>query len=198
MAALSRIGPGAVHVVVDMQRMFAEPGSWYVKDLPLIVPNILALAGAMPGRTFFTRYMVPFTAAELPGQWRVFYEHWREFTGAELEPGKEALIDELRALPDASATIDKFTYSAFSVPAFEERLRDAGADTLVFTGVETDVCVLATLLDAVDAGFRVVAVEDAMTSSSGAGHSATLRHVLTRLDKQVDIADTAAVLAARS
>jgi nicotinamidase-related amidase len=198
MTALSRIGPGAVHVVVDMQRMFAEPGSWYVRRIPAILPNILALASAMPGRTIFTRYMVPYAAKELPGQWQVFYEHWREFTGAELEPGKEALIDELRSLPDASETTDKFTYSAFSVPAFDERLRALGADTLLFTGVETDVCVLATLLGAVDRGYRVVAVEDAMTSSSDAGHSATLRNVLTRLDKQVDIADTAAVLAARS
>ena len=37
-------------------------------------------------------------------------------------------------------------------------------DTLVVTGGETDICVLATVLGAVDRGFRVVLVSDAICS----------------------------------
>ena len=37
----------------------------------------------------------------------------------------------------------------------------SGLDTLVITGGETDVCVLATMLGAIDWGFRVILVMDA-------------------------------------
>ena len=38
------------------------------------------------------------------------------------------------------------------------------------SGSETDVCVLATVLDAVDIGYRVIVVRDAICSSSDEGH----------------------------
>ena len=47
---------------------------------------------------------------------------------------------------------------------------------------ETDVCVLSTVLDAVNIGFRVVMVEDALCSSSDAGHDALMRSARTTLD----------------
>lgn len=196
MAALASIGAQAVHVAIDMQRVFAEPGRWRVPAIPAIVPNILALAKATPGRTLFTRFIVPERPRDAPGRWQLYYEHWSEFTGAALEPGKLDLIDNLAGLADPAAIVDKLTYSAFEAPEFAARLQALQADTLVFSGVETDVCVLATLLSAVDRGFRVVAVEDAMASSSDAGRQATLRHVLPRFSLQVEVASTAAVLAA--
>lgn len=197
MQALPKLGPGAVHVAVDVQRLFSA-GAWGVPDIPAIVPNIVALAEAKPGRTLFTRFVVPNEAKDAPGHWRKYYEHWAQFTGAKMKPGMIALVDELAALADAETTIDKPTYSAFEVPEFSERLNALGADTLIFTGVETDVCVLGTLLPAIDRGFRVIAVEDALASSSREAHLATLRHVLPRFDQQVEIATTAAVLAAWS
>ncbi|MGY4466887.1 nicotinamidase-related amidase [Bradyrhizobium sp. LB9.1b] len=42
----------------------------------------------------------------------------------------------------------------------------------MITGAETDVCVLSTVLGAVDLGFRVVIVKDALCSSSDVGHDA--------------------------
>jgi nicotinamidase-related amidase len=44
--------------------------------------------------------------------------------------------------------------------------------SLVITGSETDVCVLATALDAVDRGYRVILIENAVCCSSDAGHDA--------------------------
>jgi len=196
MAAPASIGPNAVHVVIDMQRVFAEPGHWHVPNIPAILPNIVALAKAMPGRTLFTRFVVPERPGDASGQWRRYYEHWSEFTGAALEAGKLDLVKDLAVLAGPAVIIDKLTYSAFEAPMFAARLEALQADTLIFSGVETDVCVLATLLTAVDLGFRVVAVEDAMTSSSQPGHEATLRHVLARLPLQVEIAATASVIEA--
>jgi hypothetical protein len=51
--------------------------------------------------------------------------------------------------------IDKTRYSAFSGSALRRHLQDRDADGLIITGSETDVCVLATVLSAVDLGYRV-------------------------------------------
>jgi nicotinamidase-related amidase len=191
-----KLGPNAVHVAVDLQRLFSEPTSWHVEGLAAILPNVVALVEAMPGRTLFTRFMVPMHAHHMPGQWRRYYERWAQFTGANLPPHMLDLVEAIERLASPASKVDKLTYSAFEVSAFEQKLRTLNADTLIFTGVETDVCVLGTLLPAIDRGYRVVAVEDAMASSSPQGHAATLRHVLPRFDEQVEIAATADVLAA--
>jgi nicotinamidase-related amidase len=57
----------------------------------------------------------------------------------------------------------------------------------VVSGAETDVCVLATVLSAVDLGFRVVIVEDALCSSSDEGHDALMTMYRMRLHEQIDV-----------
>jgi nicotinamidase-related amidase len=190
------LGPGTVHVAVDLQRIFAEDTAWQCTAIPSILPNVLRLAHAKPGRTVWTRFVVPHHADDAPGMWRDYYRHWEQFTGRVMEPGLVDLVPDLVAHADSELVIDKLTYSAFEVPAFAELLDRLGADTLLFTGVETDVCVLGTLLPAIDRGYRVVAVSDALASSSEAGHRATLDAVLPRFDRQVEIATTDDVLKA--
>jgi nicotinamidase-related amidase len=190
------LGPGTVHVAVDLQRIFAEDTAWQCTAIPAIVPNVIRLARAKPGRTVWTRFVVPHHHDDAPGMWRDYYRHWAQFTGRNMDAAMVDLVDDLLPHAEPELVIDKPTYSAFEVPAFAELLDRLGADTLVFTGVETDVCVLGTLLPAIDRGYRVVAVSDALASSSEAGHRATLDAVLPRFDRQVEIATTDDVLKA--
>ena len=74
-------------------------------------------------------------------------------------------------------------------------LRQRQADALIVSGSETDVCVLATVLDAVDIGYRVIVVRDAMCSSSDEGHEMLMRLYRTRYTEQIETADAAAILA---
>ena len=53
---------------------------------------------------------------------------------------------------NAGDGIDKTRYSAFAGPRLLAHLRQRGADALIVSGSETDVCVLATVLSAVDMG----------------------------------------------
>jgi nicotinamidase-related amidase len=185
-----------VHLAIDMQRLFADETEWRLQGLHALVPHIAAIAAALPRRTLFTRFVVPHLAEHATGRWQQYYRRWPGFTGAVMDPRLIEVVEPLARFAEPDSWVDKLTYSVFEAEGFDARLAALGADTLVFTGVETDVCVLASLLAAVDRGYRVIAVADALGSSSAAGHEATLQHVLTRLPEQVEIVDTATVLAA--
>ena len=76
-------------------------------------------------------------------------------------------------------------------------LRELGrlkADALVISGGETDVCVLAAVMDAVDAGYRVVLAADALCSVSDESHDAMLRHFRSRFSQQIEVASTEEIL----
>jgi nicotinamidase-related amidase len=91
------------------------------------------------------------------------------------------------AAAGGDTVIDKNRYSAFAEPRLIEHLRQRETDALIVSGSETDVCVLATVLDAVDIGYRVIVVRDAVCSSSVRQRSrhahAALRHPIYGADR---------------
>ncbi len=91
--------------------------------------------------------------------------------------------------------IDKTRYSGFSEPRLLEHLQAREADGLIITGSETDVCVLATVLGAVNLGYRVILVRDAVCSSSDAGHDALMQLYHQRYTEQIEVTDAATILA---
>ncbi|GLI20353.1 nicotinamidase-related amidase [Xanthobacter flavus] len=190
------IGPRAAHLCVDMQHLFGPGGPWPAPWAPRILPVIVELTGRAPARSLFTRFIPPHTAEALPGSWRQLYSKWREVTRQELAPELLDLVPELRRFTPPARLIDKTRYSAFSSPALLPTLAHLGADTLVLSGAETDVCILATLFDAVDYGYRVVVARDAVCSSSDAGHDAVLAMLSQRLSAQVEVADAEEILSA--
>ena len=98
-------------------------------------------------------------------------------------------------LTPPASVIDKEHYSPFSEWPFRRTLSNLRASTVVITGAETDVCVLAAVMDAVDAGYRVVLAEDALCSASDESHDAMLRHFSARFSQQVEVASTEEILA---
>jgi len=60
-----------------------------------------------------------------------------------------------RHVPPASV-YDKFVCSAFASPELRKFLRRNSVDTLIVSGSETEVCVLSTMLAAIDHGYRLV------------------------------------------
>jgi nicotinamidase-related amidase len=186
----------AMHVVIDMQRLFADHPDWAVKDIGRIRQRVQKLAEMRPGRTFWTRFVPAANAASAPGSWRRYYEQWPRAT---LDGGGRDYVDllpEHRLLAGKAAVFDKPGFSAFTNYGFVVALRAAEIDTLILSGVETDVCVWATALDAVDAGFAVVLARDAMTSFSAEAHAATLDVIAPRFAPQLSVMDGAALDAA--
>ena len=120
---------------------------------------------------------------------------WRVATRERLDLRLLELMPPLAALCPPATLIDKTRYSAFAEPRLIEHLRQRKTDALIVSGSETDVCVLATVLDAVDIGYRVIVVRDAICSSSDEGHDMLMRLYHTRYTEQIETADAATILA---
>jgi nicotinamidase-related amidase len=126
--------------------------------------------------------------------WRRYYARWRAATRDVLPLELLELMPPLAALCPPATFIDKTRYSAFAEPELITHLRRREADTLIISGSETDVCVLATVLDAVDIGYRVVVARDAICSSSDEGHEMLMRLYHTRYTEQIETADAETIL----
>jgi len=186
----------AVHLCIDVQRMFAEQTAWHVPWMKRVVPVILRIARAFPARTMFTRFIPPMRAAEARGKWQHYYQRWGEFTGERLPPQLLALLPELLELIPPAQVVDKHFYSPFAEPQLHRNLQDRGIDSVVISGGETDVCVLAAVLDAVDLGYRVVVVSDALCSVSDEAHDNLLRLFSERFQQQIEVASSERILEA--
>jgi nicotinamidase-related amidase len=186
-------GGNVRHIAIDMQRLFAEKTVWHTPVIADLLPNVLRLAEIFDGRTLFAKFMVPLAPHHANGRWQVYYERWSMLTTQTMDPAMQDLIAPLAALATSKTTIEKTTYSIFGAADFEQSLRETGVDTLVFSGVETDVCVLASLFDAVDAGFHVIVASDAVGSSDMQSHAAILQHVLPRMPDQIEVVRTNAI-----
>jgi nicotinamidase-related amidase len=177
----------AVHLCIDMQNIFYRGGVWETPWMERVLPVVVEISSRYAARTVFTRFITPEKPDQRPGRWQKYYRRWEAATRGRMDPVQLELIGELGRFAPPATIIDKPAYSAFFCSGLAGFLRDKNIGSLVVTGAETDVCVLSTVLDAVDHGFRVVIVEDALCSSSDAGHDALMTMYRTRLHEQIDL-----------
>jgi nicotinamidase-related amidase len=192
------IGASTVHAVIDMQRLFLEKTDWGSVNAQTVVEPILRLLHHRPSAAIFTRFITPRRKEEAPGAWGHFYGHWSTVLQENMDPALLDLTPELADFVPPGEISDKMTYSAFADGDFSDRLHRRGTDTLIFSGVETDVCVLLSALDAVDRGYRVIIATDAVASTVDKAHEATLRHIYPRFDMQIELVTVAEIIAAWS
>jgi nicotinamidase-related amidase len=187
--------PRTVHLCVDMQRIFSAEGLWATPWMDRVLPVVAELANRYPERTMFTRFITPRRPDDMPGMWQRYYTRWKEATREHLDPALLELLPELAKLCPPATVINKTRYSAFAEPELLSHLQAREADGLIVTGSETDVCVLATVLDAVDLGYRVILVRDGVCSSSDEGHDALMQIYHRRYTEQIEVADASAIVA---
>jgi nicotinamidase-related amidase len=178
-------GPNCVHLCVDMQAMFAEPTEWHAPWMSAVLPAIAELVGQQPERTLFTRFIPPATPQDAHGAWRHYYERWAMMTRERLPAAMIELVPALARHVPPAGVLDKSVYSPWLGTGLHRRLRAKGVDTLVVTGGESDVCVLATVLGAIDHGYRVVLPTDGVYSSADATHDAILSVYRSRFGMQL-------------
>lgn len=160
---------GDALLIVDVQRDFLPGGALAVPDGDAVVP-VLAEAGKA------------FDAAGLPV---VASRDWHPDDHCSFRPYGGAWPPHCRAgtpgasLPDAlqlpanarivdkATQSDKDAYSAFEGTDLDTWLRERGVRRLFIGGLATDYCVLNTANDALDHGYDVVLLEDAVRAING-------------------------------
>ncbi|TWD79634.1 nicotinamidase-related amidase [Kribbella amoyensis] len=148
-------------VLIDLQRIFAEPESaWAAPDFQRVVKPVQELVERFAPDVVFTRFVAP--TDEPRGSWAAYYE---QYPFALQPPDSYAyqLVDEFRGVP----TLDKPAFGKWG-PELAEAVGPGGR--LVLAGVSTDCCVISTALAAVDAGMYVQVVEDACAGADEESH----------------------------
>jgi len=188
------IGDTAVHICVDMQKLFAEPTDWQTPWMDRVLPRVVALVELRPERTIFTRFIPAVEPGAGSGTWRRYFERWPGMTLNRLRPGLVDLVPPLDRFVPPARLLDKPIYSPWLSTSLQANLRRRGIDTLVVSGGETEVCVLATVLGAIDYGYRVIIATDALCSSADSTHDAMLEIYGSRFGMQVETASVEEIL----
>lgn len=189
------LGPNCVHICVDMQRLFGPGYPWAVPWLERILPQVSAICGHNPARTVFTRFIPPARPDDARGAWRRYYDKWEAVTRDHIGPEALDLLPELSRYAPPAKIIDKSVYSPWLTPALDQLLSLGQVDTIFLTGGETDICVLATALGAIDRGFRLILIKDALCSSSDRTHDELMDLYASRFDTQIEVFNTDILLA---
>ncbi len=202
--------------VVDVQRLFVHreyafmrtfealrPGAtegYRDRAASIVVPNIARL------QERFRSYGAPvfYTATgtrvgdgrDLPCWLRDLDDLSRHALGTSMWPtvGDPAWEIEDAVAPRAhEQVLHKTSSGAFSSTQLDQVLRTMAIDSVVVTGLTTDVCVSSTAREAADRGFRVIVVSDACTTLSEHMHRGALEPFALALGR---VARTDEVIAA--
>lgn len=104
------------------------------------------------------------------------------------------LVPSLARNVPLAAIVDRAVYSPWFTADLVRLLRTRGTDTLIVSGGETDVCVAATVMGAIDYGFCVALPTDAVFGSADGTHDAMLRIFHSRFALHLTTCTTADLL----
>ena len=186
------LGVECRHLCVDIQRLFVEATPWRTPWMERIAPVVTRLVQHAPERTIFTRF-IP-AARRGVGSWRRYYERWSDVTQERLGVEKLALLPELAELAPPAKILDKTVYSPWFDTPLHDWLQTERVESLIISGGETDVCVLSSVLGAIDRGYRVIIAIDALCSSSDEAHDALLMLYENRYQQLVEAVTTDVIL----
>lgn len=178
------------HLCVDVQRMFVEDTPWHVTWMRRVLPQIVEVSRRHAERTVFTRFIPPINAGAAVGAWKDYYRKWEIMTGEHLPAELLQLDPSLRTFTPPARVFDKAVYSPWIDGRLGRVFRRENVSSLVVTGGETDVCVLATILGAIDLGFRIVILSDAICSGADETHDAVVDLMAERFSVQLTLMTT--------
>ena len=79
--------------------------------------------------------------------------------------GLGATVPEISTwLPEKSSVVAKTSFSVFGEPEFVKALNSRKREVIIFAGVESHICLLQSVIDAIAAGYQVIVAADAVGS----------------------------------
>ena len=180
-------------VVVDMQKLFLtdKKSLWMDKKLLSVVPNIEKLVKTIGVQNVvFTCFTPPKNWQDEQGSWQTFYKINQKITRNILGSDALEIIDNfIPYISHSSVVSRKRSASIFTTGNFLSKIQKKSPKFLIFTGIETDYCVLSSVLDAIHLGYYVIVVMDACTSSKKNGQT-NARGIFERFPEQLWITTT--------
>ena len=185
-------------LVIDMQRYFVSPyyplmqtfeklepgvtGPYCERVSATVIPNIKRLQNC-----FRTRHLpIIYTAiGTCTSDGRDLNQMWKDLDQLSLnvlgkrmfprvgDPSWE-IDDSIKPFAN-ELVVNKTSSGTLNSTMLDQTLRNMGVESLVVSGVTTDVCVETTARDAADRGFQVIIVEDACTAFSETLHRSALQ-----------------------
>jgi len=180
-------------VVVDMQKLFLteKKSPWMDEKLLSIIPNIEKLIkNSRIKNVIFTRFSPPNNWQKERDSWQTYYRINQKITPGILGTDALNLIDDfIPYVPNSVVVSRKKSASIFMAGNFHSIIKKKSARILIFTGVETDYCVLSSVLDAIHLGYYVIVVMDACASSKKQGQKYA-RGIFDRFPEQLWVTTT--------
>lgn len=167
------LAPGDALLVVDVQKDFCPGGALPVPGGDAVVPVLnkwidFALAAKRP--VYFSRDWHPVGHVSFKAQGGPWPPHClQDSEGAAFHPRLHAPENAVKI--SKGVRLDKDQYSAFEETGLADALRKAGVRRVWIGGLARDVCVRASVLDAVKEGFEVCVLTEgtrAITPEGGA------------------------------
>ena len=156
-------------IVVDMLKdNFKEsPRNPYFQEGRTVIPNLQRLLGEGRKKRFPIIFACDsFLKDDFIFKGRMKVHSLRGTKGAEV-------IEDLKPEP-TDIILSKRRFSAFFKTDLDQTLRTLGVDTIVVTGVTTEVCVLMTVMDGLSHDFSAILLEDCCASRGQEFHQACL------------------------
>jgi nicotinamidase-related amidase len=183
-------------IVVDLQRYFVHPeypfGKWVSGMVPggidsyfrrvrdFVTPNVQRLLERARQRGLFIVFTeagsIRPDGADLPGWMRRHIA----MSGATVYPpfsDPSCRVDDSVAPRPGELIVQKTTSGPPNSTKLDQTLRVLGIDTVIVTGVVTDVCVAQTAREFGDRDFNAIVIEDACASTDDALHKAALETI---------------------
>jgi len=159
-------------LIIDMQNDFCHKnGSLYVENANNIIPNLQKFQNFARNN----RVLIGYTADSHDPDDKEFNIWPKHCINGEW--GAQ-IIDELRPSTSSEEHVfKKRRYSGFYGTDLDLYLREHGIDTLIVTGVVSNICVLHTVGDATARGYKVIVLVDCIAALSEYEQEYALHHI---------------------
>ena len=156
-------------IVVDMLKdnLKESPRNVYYQEGRTIIPKLQRLVSAGRKKGFPIVFACDsFLEGDFIFKGRMKVHSIRGTQGSEV-------VDDLK--PETTdIVLPKRRFSAFFKTDLDQTLRTLGVDTIVVTGITTEVCVLMTVMDGLSHDFSAILLEDCSASRKKEFHQACL------------------------
>lgn len=184
-------------IIIDVQRYFVRPeesfgqvferlspgitSGYFERVSTRVLPNIRRLQAAFRARGMRVLYTATGTRTgdgqDLPGWLRDLDQLGLAVLGERVWPPEgdpRWQVDESIAPQRGEIVFSKCSSGPVASTRMDQTLRHLGVDTVVVTGLTTDVCTSQTARELADRGFGVVLVDDATTTLSETMHEGAI------------------------